>query len=253
MFKKFCITFVFAGCCILGFSQSTTPSVIGVGGGSVTEAGYRIDYNIGELAIQTAGSGPIITEGFEQPEMGDVSLPVLGLKLRLSQENNHAILSFSTVQEFKTDYFIAERSIDGLHFDTLTLIKTKAPNGNSTVPLYYTYTDPTPLEATVYYRIDQVDQNGANIYSTVESINRNAQEGLKVYPNPATSQITVKLEKPFADTRIQVYSASGVLMYNQILSAKAATTIQLNKWPAGIYLMEVYMDGVTHKTKFFKK
>ena len=254
MYKRLYLSLSLCCCCTLIFSQSATPSVLGVGGGSVTQSGYRIDYNIGELAIKTAGTNPMITEGFEQPEMGEAALPVIGLKLRVTQEGNHAILSFSTVQEFKTDHFIAERSSDGLHFDTLAIIKTKAPNGYSMAPLYYTYQDPGALNATtLYYRIAQVDQNGAYMYSSVISISGHKQNTLKVFPNPATSQLTVYIGNPVADTRVRVYSSSGSLMYSKKVASKQEVTIQLGGWSAGIYLLVVDTNGEIQKTKFIKK
>lgn len=253
MFKRLFISLGFVSCSALVFSQSISPSVLGTGGGSVVSNGYRIDFNIGELAIQSAGNGPIITEGFEQPEMGEISLPVHGLKLQVKPDKGHALLSFSTVQEFKSDYFIAERSMDGLHFDSLAQIKSGAPNGYSSVPLYYNYRDPAPLKGTVYYRIVHVDFNGDLMYSSVVPISENNQNALKVYPNPATSQVMVHLGNPFAETRIQVYSSAGALMYSKTISGKSGVTIQLSKWSAGIYLIVTETKGVVQKAKFIKK
>jgi len=226
---------------------------LGAGGGSATLTGYRIDYNIGEMAIQTAGTNPVITEGFEQPEMVDAPLPVLGLNLKVRQEGKYAYLTFSTVQEFKSAHFIVERSSDGLHFDTLAIIKTKAVNGYSSGPLYYDYQDPAVLNSTVYYRIIQVDVNGDSMSSSVVAISVHKDNLLKVFPNPATSQVTVHLGNLYNGTRVQLYSMAGKLMYNKMVTGNSDVIIVLDKWPAGVYLIFINQNGFMKKIKFIKK
>lgn len=253
MFKKLFITFCLYSLCAICLSQTISPQVLGSGGGSSAVNGYTIDYNIGEMAIQTAGNGPVITEGFEQPELGATPVPVQGLKLQVRNDKNYARLYFSTIQEFKTDHFIVERSVDGLVFDTVTVIKTKAPNGYSTTPLHYSYTDPQLIKATVYYRIAQIDQNGDHAYSSVESVSEQKQSGLKVFPNPAIDQIEVQIGSVAATTTVKVYSISGTLMYSQPISGKTQVTIQLDKWPSGIYILITDTQGVIRTTKFIKK
>ncbi|UAY55544.1 T9SS type A sorting domain-containing protein [Arachidicoccus terrestris] len=257
MLKKFFITFCLYGCHYISFSQTIAPHVIGSGGGSSTLNGYTIDYNIGEMAIQTAGSGPVITQGFEQPELGETPLPVKGLRLQLTDVNNYAYIHFSTIQEFKTDHFIVERSVDGLRFDTLATLQTKAPGGYSATPLYYTYTDPQRIRGKVYYRIVQVDQNGDYNYSSVESLNgtdSHTGETIKIFPNPATTQIQIQLVYAAPKTKLEVYSVTGVLMLDKAISQQTRETISLDKWPAGIYIVVVRnTQGVVQRTKFIKK
>lgn len=257
MLKKLFITFCLYGCHCICFSQTIVPQVVGSGGGSSTLNGYTIDYSIGEMAIQTAGSGPVITEGFEQPELGETPLPVKGLRLQLTEVNNYAHIYFSTVQEFKTDHFIVERSGDGLRFDTLVTLQTKAPKGYSTTPLYYTYTDPKRMNGKVYYRVVQVDQNGDYSYSSVESLqgtDTRTGETIHIFPNPATTQIQIQLDHVGSKTKLEVYSVTGVLMLDKAISQQTQATISLDKWPAGMYIIVVSnKQGVVQRAKFIKK
>ena len=256
MLKGLCVILCFCGLFGAGFSQTASPETIGNGGGSVMMGGFQIDYNIGDLAIQTAGTGPVITQGFEQPEMGDISLPVLGLSLKVSNENNYAHLYFSTVQEFKTDHFLVERSTDGQHFDTLTIIQTKAPKGYSTAPLYYNYSDLQMVRSVYYYRIAEVDQNGAVTYSSVESVNNlsgTAPNGLKIFPNPVTTQLQVQLGSYQGIATLRVYSLSGTLLLTRVLSGQSETTIQTGTLNPGVYLLTAEANGSILTTKFIKK
>lgn len=242
-------------------AQSATPQVVGTGGGSsMAISGYQVDYSIGEMSVQTAGTDPIVTEGFEQPETGDAALPVLGLTLRVSNIGGHAQLHFSTVQEIKNDHFIVERSDDGRHFDTVAVLKTKAPGGYSTSPLDYYYTDLSVLKAISYYRICQVDKNNAFAYSDIVSVNGEPQLSalLKVYPNPVSHLLQVSFPVPASvtDTKaadIRVFDGAGRLVLQQDVSGTKQASINVAHWASGIYILIYEVDGTRQQTKFIKK
>lgn len=257
---KIYLATLFSLAILQGRAQSATPEVIGSGGGSSTAvSGYQVDFSIGEMAIQTAGTDPMITEGFEQPAYTDAALPVLGLVLQAGNINNYAQLHFSTVQEFKNDHFIIERSDDGLRFDTIAVIKTKAPGGYSTSPLNYYYTDLTALKKVNYYRVRQVDQNGAFAYSDIVSLaGTGLQSGiLKVFPNPVSSQLQVSLPVALwqgtANASIRIFNTTGRLILLKDVSGLPQTSINVSRLAAGTYIL-VYETGSTkQQTKFIKK
>lgn len=62
--------------CSISFAkaQSITPFVINSTGGSFSNNGFELSFNMGEVAISTIGSGSkLITQGFLQTEKGTVT------------------------------------------------------------------------------------------------------------------------------------------------------------------------------------
>ena len=78
-------------------------------------------------------------------------------------------------------------------------------------------------------------ENGADFirFSNL-SVNENAIQA-KLYPNPATSQVTIEAE---GLTEVAVYDLIGQCMMNTVVSGKAIT-LDLSRLQSGIYLVKV--------------
>jgi len=81
-------------------------------------------------------------------------------------KNNLVQLQWQTASETNSDYFTVERSGNGNIFEAIGVVKAA---GNSSTRRYYYFTD--TLSAfklynlpAYYYRLKQVDKNGANKY-----------------------------------------------------------------------------------------
>ena len=77
-------------------------------------------------------------------------------------------LNWETASEIDNDYFSIEKSTDGISFEEIEKI---AGNGNSNVPINYSFIDENPHNGISYYRLKQVDFNGAYEYSAIVSAN----------------------------------------------------------------------------------
>jgi hypothetical protein len=74
-------------------------------------------------------------------------------------------LNWITASEINNDYFIIEKSTDGIQFKQTARIKG---GGSSTTLLNYAFTDEFfPGNNILYYRLKQVDYNGAVNYSQI--------------------------------------------------------------------------------------
>ena len=73
-----------------------------------------------------------------------------------------------------------------------------------------------------------------------------------IYPNPATDQFTIAFTNQQSDVAVKVYSASGQLVSSNVYSnvAKIETPI---KGEAGIYIVELKVNGDTVRTKITKR
>ena len=116
-------------------------------------------------------------------------LPVTLLSFSGESYNTYNKLQWTTTQETNNKYYAVQRSTDAIHFTEIGTSPAAAPG--ATIHQYL-FTDYTASAEVNYYRLKQVDFDGQFDYSKTIRVNRNAQTGVFVYPNPATSKIYIK-------------------------------------------------------------
>ena len=100
--------------------------------------------------------------------------------------NNNVNLKWSTAAEINNDYFMVERSVDGIQFSPI--IKVNGA-GNSTRTLNYSTSDKYCLDGLSFYRLKQVDYDGKYSYSDIVSVeikDRTTDFAFTAIPNPST-------------------------------------------------------------------
>ncbi len=96
-------------------------------------------------------------------------------------------LDWSTSREEETSHFLVERTSDLTHWASLS----RSPAGGRSGNLDYLAYDESPLSGTSYYRIRQVDLDGAFTFSPIRQINISTDKFI-VFPNPASDWINVR-------------------------------------------------------------
>jgi hypothetical protein len=81
--------------------------------------------------------------------------------------NKQTELRWATASEKNNAEFLVERSLDGRKFETLGTVKG---NGTTNVAQYYAFTDAKPAQGTNYYRLKQIDFEGASEYSKIVAV-----------------------------------------------------------------------------------
>ncbi|RAK64048.1 M4 family metallopeptidase [Hymenobacter edaphi] len=144
-------------------------------------------------------------------------------------------LRWTTAQERNSASFVVERSLDGRTFAALGRV---AAAGNSTAPRSYQLTDAAlPAGApTLYYRLQQLDQDGTFAHSVVQVVRVGPAAALALLPNPTSGAATLRGALPHA--LVQVLDLRG----RRVLSATAdaAGTARLvlpAHLPAGVYIV----------------
>jgi hypothetical protein len=119
-----------------------------------------------------------------------VLLPVSTTDFNVFNNNGLVEISWETNMEINNDYFTIERSQDAHNWEDF--IKVDA-DGNSISPLFYKEFDDNPYNGYTYYRLRQTDISGLNSYSQVKVVSFDDKTAavLTVFPNPASSQITI--------------------------------------------------------------
>jgi hypothetical protein len=165
------------------------------------------------------------------------SLPVNFTSFTGIIKDNKTALSWSTVNEVNNSHFVVERSANGRHYDSVGRVQAGSSTSNT-----YSFNE-NNTNATSYYRLKQVDINGAYLYSSVITLkNSGSNKEMTVYPTQATSTINyvVSSETPAAVT-VQVYTITG----QPVISQQAVLV-------AGLNVRSVNVSGLVNGDYFFK-
>lgn len=183
-------------------------------------------------------------------EAGNGNLPVVLMGFDAVKQNNAVNITWSTQQEFNTNFFQVERSFDGANY---TSIGKVAAAGNSTTPRSYSYSDAAPSRGIAYYRVRIVDLDGKVGFTTVKAIRAVASTAkVSVYPNPAISVANVVVNN--ADNQafsLNVFNRNGQLVSQKRASAgTTAVALEVSALPAGDYIIDVnFADGSRQSSK----
>ena len=171
--------------------------------------------------------------------------------------NKDALLHWTTASEINNSHFDVERSYDGRTFEAVGNV---AGNGNSQHQIEYSYTDAfvSKVQNTVYYRLKQVDFDGAYEYSDIRVVRFDAVGNdmqLVAYPNPMNDELNVMLSLPSGEKyQLQVTNPQGALVHqkNHVFSS-GLHTLDLSQWNSGVYIVEVISDRGSEHIKVMKK
>ncbi len=143
-------------------------------------------------------------------------------------------LNWLTATERNNDYFVVERSVDGIKWEK---VKTIEGQVNSDKHHSYQVTDYSILPVLTYYRLKQVDLDGRFSYSNIVSVDcfKNEQK-LRLMPNPTDGEFY--LTGLNEGEQITLLNAVGEEIVS--LSAKSVTEkLNIEGNSAGIYFVKI--------------
>jgi len=174
----------------------------------------------------------------------------------LGQLKNQAInLTWQTAVEINNSHFDLERSADGVNFEAVGTIEGK---GTTTEAQHYTFVDTKPLLGYNYYRLKQVDYDGASEYSSIIAVNYEANdEVLQVFPSPASDvlQVVTNPENDLTQNYV-IVDVTGTVLQEGILSNTARVhSINISNLPAGAYALQLLQKQKkgSQTTRFIKQ
>lgn len=176
---------------------------------------------------------------------GNTVLPVSLMDFSAKRIQNHVLLNWQTSSEVNNSHFEVERMIDQNNWSIIGQVKG---NGTTNTISTYQFVDdlsgmiPAGTAYEVYYRLKQVDLDGAIRYSEIITANPDkSTEGVLLFPNPFTGNVTLQL---FQDSRVELYDISGKTIRD--FSCKAGENIlDMSSYIPGLYYLRA--SGVYHK------
>jgi hypothetical protein len=186
---------------------------------------------------------------FSRPTAG--ALPVTLTSFVATAAPNRTVqLRWTTASEVNNDFFEVQHSLDGRTFAAIGRVQG---HGNAVQASTYLFTDPAPSDAaTHYYRLRQVDLDGASTFGPMQAITLTPGSSaiqLSVAPNPTTSdnlriQVQYAGAAPTAAT-LTVRNALGQALVNQpvVLQPGATALAPSTRLLPGVYWLAVSGDA----------
>ena len=189
----------------------------------------------------------------------DKPFPVEMLPLVAVPDNTNQLIKlyWNTLSEVNNAGFEIQRSLDGSSFNKIHPGAWVNGQGNSNSQVNYTYDD-RMVEPNVkyYYRLKQIDFNGAYKYSNIAEaiLSPNFQFGVVFYPNPTQDIMNLTLTSDKEQSlNLIVYNAIGQQIFNETYNVKpGASNIQLDAFrniTKGVYTAVISngSETITHK------
>ena len=183
------------------------------------------------------------------------ALPVELVHFRAKAVANHtADLHWATASELNNNYFDVERSYDAIHWEWVGNV---TGNGTTNQLTDYRFTDKSiaTSQNTAYYRLKQVDYDGAFEYSDIRVVSFDGKVvklEIAAYPNPFNQEVTIRVNtnEPYS---IEVTNINGLLLLAIDNTTSQTQRLDLTEWTSGIYIVNVTSSQGTKHLKVIKQ
>jgi len=143
-------------------------------------------------------------------------------------------LNWTASVDQQHDYFVVERSLDGVNFTALG-------NGPRVAP--YQFLDENPYNGKNFYRIRQVDKDGSVTYSKIISVTVRKNHIVSIFPNPATDLLLIRLNNTAPETlQVELADVQGRVIYRKAHTTdgvNANIKVDLRSLEPQVYILKV--------------
>jgi hypothetical protein len=178
------------------------------------------------------------------------------ITFKATLQNGQTKLNWTVLCEQEVDYFIIERSVDGVNFSQADMIAGR-PVINAAES--YSTTDDVGLVTAdiIYYRLKTVSKTGKIKLSNIIILHRNRQGAteVQILPNPVRSRLQLLISSELS-TVAQIYIADGngkiVQKYteNILQGSNTFTYSEPGNLPTGLYYLRLAIGNEIITKKF---
>jgi len=180
-------------------------------------------------------------------------LPIELITFNAEDAGTYVRTSWVTATETNNERFEVERSADAQTFE---LIGTVNGAGSSQSILQYEYMDERPLQGTAYYRLKQIDFDGAYTYSDLVAVTRvSSAAELLIWPNPVEDGLNIVSNDGMVPSSVRIHDAAGRLVMEHVNSGlHGVLELRLGDAPSGTLFLTLYMtDGTIRQERLVKR
>lgn len=179
------------------------------------------------------------------------ALPVELTRFEAQSKNDMIELSWTTATELNNDFFQIEHSRDGVQFAPIGKVKGV---GTTTETVNYDFMHRRPDAGTNYYRLKQVDFDGAFAYSPIVAAEVNTRAGaISLFPNPTVNKVNVLMHHRPEKVTFRLSNLVGQQLDLQPAETDAGWEMDLTRLPRGVYLLRMEYDGKTVTKRLVKE
>lgn len=210
--------------------------------------------NVGPVTMYVAGVAANGT-GSTGGDAGYSSIQSLGtlavnwgeMKVITEQEPDRVTVQWESLQEFGSDVFEVEQSMDGESFQSIGKVKAKGSTIEATT---YQFTSKVPIyNQDYFYRIAEIDESGQKYYSpSIKAYVERASGILGLYPNPLIMNQSLKVDYVLANSsQVSAYLIDAAGNRSQLFSQAMQAgnhklKMPLDGYPSGNYYLLVQGD-----------
>ena len=139
-------------------------------------------------------------------------IPLEMLGFDAEKKGKDVLLNWRTTNENNTSHFVVQRSTDSKQFFTIGTVKSQ----NKATLNTYNFADKNLPSGTLYYRLEQFDNDGKSTFSPIRSIEKSDKFYYEMSPNPTQNILTINGNADYnMAMTVEIFNETGVLMYEK--------------------------------------
>ncbi len=178
-------------------------------------------------------------------------LPVELVSFEAVASDDVVLLRWKTGQELNNDYFILDKSSDGLHYNLLTTIETSPAQ-----PALYEYMDEQPTAGINYYRLSQRDLDGQASVLATRAVTSGATAHYTLVPNPANGNLITLTgaSEELPVESLEIWESNGRTCVQTWSDTSIANALELSisGLSAGVYWLRIKAGAHVEVVKFVR-
>lgn len=200
----------------------------------------EIEFVVGSLALALNSADVFYAYG------NATALPIKLTKFYGSAAGEQIRINWTTASEYNSSYFEVEK-LDA--YGNARVIGTIPGAGNSSKIINYTYTDLNPIEGDNYYRLMQVDYDGAYEYSKVIKVSYGVDRSSIAIANDYDAKmVAISSDNDVSITLVNSYG-EVIGKYN----GYKTLNIDLRTFKPGVYYLKITtISGRTYNEKIVR-
>jgi len=202
------------------------------------------------------GTNPAGTKSVSPSE----PLPVKLVRFEVLDQENYALLKWTTATELNNDYFEIQRSVNGFDFEKIGVVKG---NGTKYSTSQYTFRDEnysSIRSSEFYYRFKQIDYNGDFEFSPIVGINKDVKDKKvvrSIYPMPFSNEINLEVDLPLqTPITITITDLTGKQLvektFNGIKGLNQFNITDQDQLQNGVYFINILFQDNIERIKIVK-
>ena len=181
-------------------------------------------------------------KAFNLSPMGVLPVKLTGFNAKYNKQN--VDLTWTTEQERTFNYFIVEKSVNGIDFKETAVVFAK---DNGQIKKEYSFTDEeiTANKGILYYRLKMVDASMQSQKSMIRVIKIGevfTDVNIQAYPNPVVNELRITVPATWQNTKVtyDLYSANGTILKHVVNNnANQTETLAMTGFNPGVYVVKV--------------